>query len=376
MAQPSLAQPAGRSPPLSAIGMTGFIRPPGLAIRLSLCIATFNRAGYIGQTLDAVLAELTPEVELIVVDGASQDETSILMAEYVRRHPQIVYRREAENSGVDRDFDKAVVYASGQYCWLMSDDDVIVPGAIAAVLARLAGAPQLVIVNSEIRDRQLSAVLKPRQIEIENDCEYGGSEHERFFSDTGSYLSFIGGVVVRRAWWLGRERAAYFGSLFIHAGVIFQQPPPERVKVIAEPLVRVRYGNAQWSPRTFEIWIFKWPHLVWSFTHFSALARRCVSPQYPATNFKTLVWYRAIGAYGPVEWEWLSAGENRTPVHVLAGFAAHLPMRLVNAGLALYCFFSRHGDASMKLYDLARAQVASRLTIWLARRFRFPEMEK
>ena len=99
--------------------------PSGSAIRLSVCIATFNRADFIGQTLDAILEQVTPEVELVVVDGASQDQTAAVMAQYLVRYPHIVYRREAENSGVDRDFDKAVAYASGEYCWLMSDDDVI-----------------------------------------------------------------------------------------------------------------------------------------------------------------------------------------------------------------------------------------------------------
>lgn len=341
-------------------------------MRLSVCIATFNRAGYIGQTLDAILAQMTPQVELVVVDGASEDGTAALMAQYLARHPHIVYRREAENSGVDRDFDKAVAYASGEYCWLMSDDDVIKEGALAAVLSRLADEPQLVIVNSEIHDRELSNVLKPRQLEIANDREFGASEHERFFADTGSYLSFIGGVVVRRGWWLVRERAAYYGSLFIHAGVIFQQPPPQRVKVVAEPLVRIRYGNALWSPRAFEIWITKWPQLVWSFAHFSEAARRSVSPAHPSARLKTLLWYRAIGAFGPRELACLRCGGEQSHVHFGAGVAARLPAQAVNAALALYCFVSLNKDAQMKLYDLARAQVASRVARWLARRSRFP----
>jgi abequosyltransferase len=345
-------------------------------MRLSLCIATFNRAAFIGQTLDAILEQLTAEVELVVVDGASQDETPAVMAQYLPRHPHIVYRREAENSGVDRDFDKAVGYASGEYCWLMSDDDVIVPGAVAAVLARLAGEPQLVIVNSEVRDRELSVVLKSRQLEMGADREYAALEHELLFAATGSYLSFIGGVVVRRAWWLGRERAAYYGSLFIHAGVIFQQPAPDCVKVIAQPAVRIRYGNAQWSPRAFEIWMFKWPQLVWSFTHFSPAARRSVSPAHPAASLKTLLWYRAIGAYGRPELARLRSADNRNHVHSLADLVVRLPVQAVNVTLALYCFLSRHSDARMKLYDLARAQPASRLARWLARRSRFPGTER
>lgn len=336
-------------------------------MRLSICIATFNRAGYIGQTLDAILAQRTPQVELVVVDGASEDGTAALMGQYLVRYPHIVYRRETENSGVDRDFDKAVGYASGDYCWLMSDDDVIKEGALQAVLSRMARDPQLIIVNAEIRDRDLRRVIKQRQLEVEGDKEYGPSEHERFFADAGSYLSFIGGVVVQREWWLRRDRATYYGSLFIHVGVIFQQPAPRRVKVIAQPLVEIRYGNAQWSARGFEIWMTMWPRLVWSFEHFSRAARRRVTPAYPSARLQTLLWYRAIGVYGPRDLDRLDAEVGPANVHHGAGIVSRLPPKALNALLALYCFASPGKEARMKLYDLARAQVASRLARWLAR---------
>lgn len=345
-------------------------------MKLSLCIATYNRAGYIGQTLDAILSQLTPQVELVIVDGASQDDTPALMSEYVKRYPQIVYYREPLNSGVDGDFDKAVTYASGEYCWLMSDDDIIAPGAVAAVLARLDDQPQIVIVNSQIRDKHLSVVLKARQLQFDTDRNYGPQDHERFFSDTGSYLSFIGAVVVQRAWWLGRERSAYYESLFIHMGVIFQQPAPERVKIIAEPLIWIRYGNALWTARAFEIWILKWPRLVWSFDHFGVQAKQNVSPQLPASSLKALLWYRAIGAYGPQQRVSLFLNKDHAQLHMLARVVSHLPVKAANAALALYCYLSNHGDAPMKLYDLARIREASLLARWLARRSRFPETEK
>lgn len=356
--------------------MTQIDSPPGQEILLTICIATFNRAAWIGETVDALLAQMIAGVELLIVDGASTDDTQAIVQAYMAKHPQIKYRRETSNSGVDRDFDKAVSYACGEYCWLTSDDDVIVPGAIAAVLARLADRPQLVIVNSEIRDKQMSMVLKARQLQIDTDQTYIARDHERFFAETGSYLSFIGAVVVQRVWWLARERAAYDGSLFIHMGVIFQEPAPELVKVVAEPLVRIRYGNALWTARTFEIWIFKWPRLAWSFSHFSVQVRQRVSPRFPASSFKTLLWYRAIGTYGPQERVRLSPDEGRSQAHVLAGVVSRLPVGVVNAALALYCYLSGHGDARMKLYDLARAGEASCLARWLARRSRFPEKAK
>ena len=120
--------------------------------KLSICIATYNRGVHIGETLDSILKQLTSEVELIVVDGASPDNTKEVMEKYLLIHPEIRYFREQVNSGIDADFDKAVGYARGEYCWLMTDDDLLHPSAISTVLSVLRGGNELIIVNSEVTD--------------------------------------------------------------------------------------------------------------------------------------------------------------------------------------------------------------------------------
>jgi abequosyltransferase len=344
-------------------------------IRLSICIATYGRAAFIGQTLEAILAQADERVEVIVVDGASPDDTSAVVGALQVAHPRLVYHRELSNEGVDRDFDKAVEYACGDYCWLMSDDDILVPDAIATVLACLADEPELVVVNAEIRNKDLTAGLKPNQLDISTDCEFSARDQQSLFMATADYLSFIGAVVIRRVTWLARERAPYFGSLFIHMGVIFQRPLLGRAKVIARPLIQIRYGNALWTARGFEIWIDKWPRLIWSFEQFSEAARNKITARYPAKSLKTLLWYRAIGAYSLAEYEALLAG-GKGPHNALARMVAALPARAVNAAVALYCLARQHADPRLKLYDLVRAGCASSLTRWAARRSRFPETEK
>lgn len=343
-------------------------------MKLSVCIATFNRAGFIAQTLESIVPQLTAGVEIVVVDGGSSDHTPAVMAGLVRNCPAIAYHRERENQGVDRDFDKAVGYASGQYCWLLSDDDLLVPGAIAAVLSRLADEPDLLIVNAQIRTRELAGVLKSNQLELEADCDLNGAEQERLLALAGRYLSFIGAVVIRRAAWLARERAAYYGSQFIHVGVIFQAPPLARVRIVAQPLIQIRYGNASWSARGFDIWVRRWPGLIWSFAQYSDRARAGITARFPARSAKTLLWYRAIGAYGPAECRTLQAG--REPYHPLAALLARVPARLANAGVAAYLYARRHADAAVLLYDLVRAGCASAAARWAAKRFRFPETER
>jgi hypothetical protein len=158
-------------------------------------------------------------------------------------------------------------------------------------------------------------------------------------------------------------------------GVIFQQPAIGRARVVARPLIRIRYGNAMWTARGFEIWIEKWPRLVWSFEHFAPQARERVATRHPGLSLKTLLLYRGIGAYGPAEYESLLAGA-KLPHHPLARAVAAAPARAVNAAIALYCLVRRQADARMMVHDLVRATCASAVTRWVARRFRFPEMER
>jgi abequosyltransferase len=334
--------------------------------KLSICIATFNRAKYIGETLDSILDQLTSEVELVIVDGASSDNTPELVAQYLLRYPEIRYFREQENSGIDADYDKAVSYARGEYCWLMTDDDLLKPGAITRVLAELDGLRDLVIVNAETRIADLTEILVTKQLVIPADRSYSKGDSESFFSECMNYLSFIGGVVIRRKTWLERDRKSFYGSLFIHVGVIFQQPCMENVYVISDPQIVVRYGNAMWTSRGFEIWSFKWQELVWSFAGFSDKAKRRVCHPAPWKRVKTLFYYRATGAYSKDEFEKFihsrTCGIKRLMSYGIAAF----PATVANI-ISVFYFMLFHRTERMMQYDLLRSRHASGVSRWLAK---------
>src|SRR6266571_3092358 len=102
-------------------------------IRLSICIATYNRADVIGETLESILPQLREGVELVVVDGASPDATESDVNSYFSGRSDCRYVRLPTKGGVDQDYCLAVEYAKGQYCWLMTDDDILKPNAIDRV---------------------------------------------------------------------------------------------------------------------------------------------------------------------------------------------------------------------------------------------------
>lgn len=338
------------------------MKPP----RLSICIATYNRAKFIGDTLDSILVNMAPGIEIVVVDGASPDDTPAVMAPYLMRHPEIRYFREPFNSGIDADFDKSVSYARGDYCWLMTDDDLLLPGAVAKVLSVLDAEDDLIVVNSEVKNVDLSVVFERRRLGFDVDRIYRATDREVFFAETAAYLSFIGCVVIRRACWISRNRTNYYGTLFVHVGVIFQSPAIMNVRVIADPLITIRYGNAMWTSRSFEIWMFKWPRLIWSFPDFSDTVKRKVCRREPWRSEKALFHNRALGAYTVAEFRKFLPSDTGRVERAIAYLLSIFPASLANLIMVFYFSMSAK-SAQMALHDLLYSRNAGRLSRLLAR---------
>lgn len=339
-------------------------------LKLSICIATFRRADFLGQTLDSIIPQLRPGVELVIVDGASPDRTPQLMAQYLYCHPEIRYYRETDNSGVDGDYDKAVGYAKGKYCWLMTDDDLLHSDAVDKILLALADDKDLVVVNAENRNSDLSKILEPKLLNTTTDQIFGSGQEEKIFSFAAGYLSFIGCVVIKRELWLSRNRSKFYGTLFIHIGVIFQDPPLSEVKVISEPLIVIRYGNAMWTGRAFEIWAFKWPQLIWSFSHFSEEARRSISPEEPWRRLALLMRFRATGAYSAAEYRRHLSSRLSGIQAIAAYLVAVFPASWVNTVAVMYFgFVGKSSNSGM--YDFLRSPHSTAIGRLLAQKFGF-----
>src|SRR5262249_34206345 len=141
----------------------------------------------------------------------------------------------------------------------------------------------------------------------------------------------------KRAFWVARDAKKYFGTGFVHVGVIFDKPIDEESLVMAIPLVSIRHGNAQWTSRAFRIWMFNWPRLVWSFSTISERAKRAVCPKEPWRSLTTLLGQRALGAYSIREYRELLRGRLQSKAsHFLARVIAQIPRCFLYAPAYLY----------------------------------------
>ncbi len=108
---------------------------------LSICIPTYNRIGFLTETLDALMPQVTgnPDIEVLVNDNASEDDTAAKIGEYARAHNYTIdIKRNSSNIGSDANFKDVISRSHGKYIYLMGDDDILSPNFIDAVLPFLS----------------------------------------------------------------------------------------------------------------------------------------------------------------------------------------------------------------------------------------------
>lgn len=321
---------------------------------LSICIATMNRHEVFGETLACLAAQVTPGVEVVVIDSSAGPETESLVGEYAPRLPRLRYRH-VKRGGVDRDYCLSVAASRGKYCWLFTDDDVILPGGVAAVLQALENDPDCVIVNGQIRDPALQAVLEDRRLPLQADRRFAPEQFDEFAHLCLVYLSFIGAVVVRRTLWDERDKESYFDTEFVHVGVLFQRPFAREAHVVAVPYILLRYGVAQWTRRAFKVWMINWPRLIWGLAGISERTKAAVTAREPWRSYKNLVILRAKDAFSLREYsEWLRPFE--LPLVLRAGMLVLccIPYWAVNLAAQLYVRVKRP-EARPLILDLVNA---------------------
>ena len=319
---------------------------------LSICIATYNRELFIEDTLKTIIPQLTNDVEIVIVDGASTDNTSIIIQKYIQISDKIRYFKLDKKGGVDFDYCKAVELALGKMVWLFTDDDLLNPFAIEKVLNQINLNYGLILVNSSVLNKDLSNIISSNLLKLDSNEVYKPDNLEPLFERTIKYVSFIGCVIIDRKFWLQRNKENFIGSEFIHIGVIFQAPLPFKTLLIAEPLISIRYGNAQWSTRAFEIGIIKWHNLLMSLDNISFENRKKYSMHDSKDKIKRLIIYRACKQYSLVEYLlWIKKEKLRFSIYIIAFLILLLPKKILNFSVLTYIrIFDK--DNSVIIYDL------------------------
>ncbi|MGN8158608.1 glycosyltransferase family 2 protein [Salinisphaera sp. SWV1] len=130
---------------------------------LSVVVAAYNIADFIGACLDSLVSETYGDYEVIVVDDGSTDATLEILADRSARYPQLrIIQRE--NGGLGAARNTGIAAASGKYLTFVDGDDWVEPGYIETCLAEISAHPEIELwvfdyidVTSHGRQRQACA---------------------------------------------------------------------------------------------------------------------------------------------------------------------------------------------------------------------------
>jgi glycosyltransferase involved in cell wall biosynthesis len=116
-----------------------------MALTVSVITPSLNQGGYIDRTVRSVLAQDIPNLEYLIVDGGSTDETLATLRRYGDRLRWI----SEEDSGQAHAINKGIVLTSGEVIGWLNSDDVYYPGAIKAASSFLEEHPDIDIVYGD-----------------------------------------------------------------------------------------------------------------------------------------------------------------------------------------------------------------------------------
>ncbi len=94
---------------------------------VSVLMAAYNAAAFVGQAIDSVLAQTFADWELIVVDDGSTDATGEIVQSYAARDARIRYCRNESNLGLGLTRQRTLALARGVYAAVLDSDDVALP---------------------------------------------------------------------------------------------------------------------------------------------------------------------------------------------------------------------------------------------------------
>ena len=209
------------------------------SILLSITIPTYNRVRLLTQTLNQLLPQLNPAVEVVICDNHSTDATPAYLATL---NPQIRYVRQPMNIGPDGNVLSCLREAKGEYVWLLCDDDLPCSNAVPEILKviRSGTKPGLISLRATGCDIRMSN-FDPALVKTGWDL----LDRDAFLNATGEMLTFASITIPKTNVIDFKFLESHFGTFLVPAALALQTAGTSNCIMMSQkPLLFARGGNA------------------------------------------------------------------------------------------------------------------------------------
>ncbi len=124
----------------------------GPAPRVTVAIPVYNGANFLADAANSVLRQTFTDLELIIVDNASTDETADICNALAAQDPRVRYYRNEKNLGAAPNYNRGLELARGTYFKWLAHDDWISDNYIEECVKGLDEHPEFVIAHGSARE--------------------------------------------------------------------------------------------------------------------------------------------------------------------------------------------------------------------------------
>lgn len=179
--------------------------PPSLTV----AIPSYQRPHYLRECLESILNQPEARSErfsILICDNSADDASERAIADLLAAYPNVRYQRNECNIGADGNVLRVVDRAPGDFVWMMSDDDIHLPGSLARVFAEIDAQPVLngMLLSQRHYQTDMTTLVSTRNRDL---AARAGSINRHFVDGEEALRCFcfhIGAVstlIVRRSLW-------------------------------------------------------------------------------------------------------------------------------------------------------------------------------
>lgn len=263
---------------------------------LTIAIPSNNKTFFLKKAIDSIVKEsdFGKEVDLVISDNSFGSETSDLYKNKYIQNKNIYWFNSKEYESLDSNVNRAVELSKGKYVWIFGDDDIIEKGILSALVKYLKNIkPEILVLNS--KSFLNSEIIEEFRMPIKNEKIYKEDENDKFLKEMGSYLTYIGAILVKRDLWISSYDFSKIGTFFAHIACIANMKIGRCVYYFPSPAIKMRIGSQTWTNKSFIIWHKFYPEVIWGLDNYSEEAKSSVITKKPMESTRVLVASRAYG---------------------------------------------------------------------------------
>ena len=97
---------------------------------VSVICLSYNHEAYVVEALNSVINQTYPNIELLIADDCSKDNSAIVINEWLKEHPNVQFLSNNTNLGSNKTFNQLAKIAKGEYIIDLAADDVLLSNCI------------------------------------------------------------------------------------------------------------------------------------------------------------------------------------------------------------------------------------------------------